>query len=70
MEKVRDCLKLWISVTDFISSGERLINSGRIVLKRKYKTVHRKAYHMNRVKTRKLASDSITTLLYKGVGIA
>ena len=35
MEKVYDRLKLWISVTDFIRSGDRLINSGRIALKRK-----------------------------------
>jgi len=35
MEKVCDRLKLWISVTDFFSSGEKLINSGRSALKRK-----------------------------------
>jgi hypothetical protein len=35
MEKVCGRVKLWISVTDFISFGDRLINSGRIALKRK-----------------------------------
>jgi hypothetical protein len=70
MEKVCDCVKLWKSVTDFIGFGDRLINSGRIALKRKQKIVHRKAYRKSNVETRKSTSDSIIALLCKGIGIA